>query len=147
MAPASSSVRRGLLRVRSSSSSVRIGGRRWMVKESAPTPLTMAVETIAFMPWMSVTTVTIEVTATMLPSTVMNDRSLFAQMALSAIRTDSRICDMPLARALAALLGCGGRRRDDGLAGLLQADDLPVGQLAHRRERPGDHLIARRKSR
>jgi hypothetical protein len=41
----------------------------------------IAVVTYAFMPWMSDTTVTIDVTATMLPSTVMNDRSLFAQMA------------------------------------------------------------------
>ena len=56
-----------------------------MVNESAPTSLTMASDTIAFMPWMSVTTVTIDVTATMLPSTVMNDRSLLAQMACSAI--------------------------------------------------------------
>ena len=77
------------MRVRSSSSSLRIGGSRWMVNESAPTSLTIAVETIAFMPWISVTTVTIEVTATTLPSTVMNERSLFAQMACSAMRTDS----------------------------------------------------------
>ena len=60
-----------------------------MVNESAPTSLTIAVETIEFMPWISVTTVTIDVTATTLPSTVMNERSLFAQMACSAMRTDS----------------------------------------------------------
>ena len=48
---------------------------------SAPMSLTIASATIPFMPWMSVTTVTIDVTATMLPSTVMNDRSLLAQMA------------------------------------------------------------------
>ena len=91
MPSASSSVSSGLLRVRSSSSSLRMGGRRWMVNESAPTSLTMAVETIAFMPWISDTTVTIDVTATMLPSTVMNERSLFAQMACSAMRIDSKI--------------------------------------------------------
>ena len=48
--------------------------------------------TIAFMPWISDTTVTIDVTATMLPSTVMNDRSLLAQMACSAI--DDRFEDL-----------------------------------------------------
>ena len=52
----------------------------------------MASDTMAFMPWMSVTTVTIEVTATMLPSTVMNERSLFAQIAWSAMTTESKIC-------------------------------------------------------
>ena len=51
----------------------------------------MAFDTIAFMPWISDTTVTIDVTATMLPSTVMNDRSLLAQMACSAMTMDSRI--------------------------------------------------------
>ncbi len=81
----------GLLRVLSSSSSDRTGGRRWMMKESAPTSLTMALDTIEFMPWISETTVTIDVTATMLPSTVMNDRSLLAQMACRAIAMDSRI--------------------------------------------------------
>ena len=43
----------GLLRVRSSSSSLRMGGWRWIVNESAPTSLTIAVDTMAFMPWMS----------------------------------------------------------------------------------------------
>ena len=33
------------------------------------------------MPWMSDTTAMIEMTATMLPSTVRNERSLFAQIA------------------------------------------------------------------
>ena len=37
------------------------------------------------MPWMSDTTAMIDVTATMLPSTVRNDRSLLLQIALSAI--------------------------------------------------------------
>ena len=47
--------------------------------------------TDAFSPWISDTTAMIEVTATMLPSTVMNDRSLRDQIASSAIATDSRI--------------------------------------------------------
>jgi hypothetical protein len=62
-----------------------------MVNASAPTSVTMAFDTIAFMPWISDTTVTIDVTATMLPSTVMNDRSLLVQMDRSAIAIDSRI--------------------------------------------------------
>ncbi len=98
MASASSIVRIGLLRVRSSSSSLRIGGWRWIVNESAPTSLMIAVETMAFMPWISVTTVTMDVTATMFPSTVMNERSLFAQMAPSAMKTDSRIWFMRFRR-------------------------------------------------
>ena len=98
MASASSIVRIGLLRVRSSSSSLRMGGWRWIVKESAPTSLMIAVETMAFIPWIRVTTVTIDVTATMFPSTVMNERSLFAQMAESAMKTDSRIWFMRFRR-------------------------------------------------
>src|SRR3954451_1277160 len=62
-----------------------------MVNESAPTSLTIAVETIEFIPWISDTTVTIDVTATMLPSTVMNERSLFDQTAPSAMPIDSKI--------------------------------------------------------
>jgi hypothetical protein len=80
IASPSATVMSGLLRFRSSSSSLKIGGRRWTVNESAPISLTMASATMPFMPWINVTTVTIDVTATMLPSTVMNDRSLFAQM-------------------------------------------------------------------
>src|SRR5689334_24568558 len=91
MASASSSVTRGLLRVRSSSSAVRTGGRRWTVNASAPTSVTIAFETIAFIPWISDTTVTIDVTATMLPRTVMNDRSLLAQMDRRASAIDSKI--------------------------------------------------------
>ena len=66
-------------------------GVRCTTNVSAPTRPTMAPETVAFNPWMSDTTVTIEVTATMLPSTVRNDRSLFAQMECSAIQIDSKI--------------------------------------------------------
>ena len=43
------------------------------------------------MPWISDTTAMIEVTATMLPSTIMNERSLFAQMEQSASPMASRI--------------------------------------------------------
>ena len=68
--------------------SVRTTGMRWIVKESAPTSDTMASVTEAFSPWMSDTTAMIDVTATMLPSTVMNERSLLAQMACSAIAAD-----------------------------------------------------------
>ena len=42
------------------------------------------------MPWTSDTTAMIDVTATMLPSTVMNDRSLLDQIACSAIVAASR---------------------------------------------------------
>ena len=44
--------------------------------------------TEAFSPWISDTTAMIDVTATMLPSTVMNDRSLVAQIASSAMTAD-----------------------------------------------------------
>ena len=63
-----------------------------MLNESAPAWLRIASLTDAFRPWMSDTTAMIDVTATMLPSTVMNDRSLAAQMASSAMPADSRTC-------------------------------------------------------
>src|SRR5438874_8873860 len=50
----------------------------------------MASSTEAFSPWISETTAMMDVTATMLPSTVMNDRSLAAQIAASAIIADSK---------------------------------------------------------
>jgi hypothetical protein len=40
----------------------------------------MAFETIAFIPWMRETTVTIDETATIFPRTVISDRSLLLQM-------------------------------------------------------------------
>ena len=43
------------------------------------------------MPWISDTTAMIDVTATMLPSTIMNERILFAQMDESAMPMASRI--------------------------------------------------------
>jgi len=45
IADASISVMRGLLRVRSSSSCVRMTGKRWIVKLSAPTSETIALVT------------------------------------------------------------------------------------------------------
>ena len=62
IASASRIVRRGLLRTFSKSSSLRVMPYRSTTNESAPTSETIADETIAFMPWMSDTTVTIEVT-------------------------------------------------------------------------------------
>ena len=44
----------------------------------------MASDTYASIPWMSDTTAMMDVTATMLPSTIMKERSLFAQIELSA---------------------------------------------------------------
>ena len=81
---------RGLLRTLSNSSSLRVIGNCWMLNESAPAWLRIASLTDAFSPWISDTTAMIDVTATMLPSTVMNDRSLAAQIASSAISADSR---------------------------------------------------------
>ena len=63
---------------------------RWMVKLSTPTSETIASVTVAFIPCTSDTTAMIDVTATMLPSTVRNDRSLFDQIALSAMPAASR---------------------------------------------------------
>ena len=62
-----------------------------MLKESAPASSRIACLTDALSPWISDTTAMIDVTATMLPSTVMNDRSLADQIAASAIFADSMI--------------------------------------------------------
>ena len=105
----SSTLMRGLLRTRSSSSALRTTGMRWIVKLSAPTSVTIAFVTYAFIPWMSETTAMIDVTATMFPRTVRNDRSLFVQMAFSAMPTASRNWFMPEGPAL--LLGRAGRDR------------------------------------
>ena len=81
---------------------------RWMVNLSAPTSEMIASVTYAFIPWTSDTTAMIDVTATMLPSTVRNDRSLFAQIAPSAMLAASR-------NWFTACLGRRGRRRAVGL--------------------------------
>ena len=67
---------------------------RWMVNESAPRSDTIASVTAAFTPVISATTVMIDDTATMLPSSVSIDLSLLAQIDDSASMTDSNSCDM-----------------------------------------------------
>ena len=57
---------------------------------SAPIEDWMASLTLAFSPWTRDTTAIIDVTATMLPSTVSSDRSLFAQIACSAMVAASK---------------------------------------------------------
>ena len=81
---------RGFARIRSNSSSLKAIGNCWTLNESAPAWLRMASWTAALSPWISDTTAMIDVTATMLPSTVMNDRSLAAQIAASAMPAASR---------------------------------------------------------
>src|SRR4026208_2505007 len=61
-----------------------------MLNESEPAWLRIADLTDAFNPWMSDTTAMIDVTATILPSTVISERSLADQMALSAMAAASR---------------------------------------------------------
>src|SRR3954468_799986 len=116
MASASGSVMSGFARTRSMSSSVRVNGTRSIVNASAPTWLTIAFDTIAFMPWMSETTVTIDITATMLPSTVISDRSLLLQIDCSASQIDSPSC--------------------------IHLDGGSVGDLPDGVEGAGDHLVA-----
>jgi len=64
---------------------------RWITNESAPRSDTIASLTAPLTPVISATTVMIDDTATMLPSSVSNERSLFAQMDDSASRMDSTI--------------------------------------------------------
>src|SRR5690349_17214492 len=90
MARRSSRVTRGLPRTFSNSSSLRVIGNCWMLNESAPAWFRIACFTDALSPWISDTTAIIEVTATMLPRTVMNDRSFADQMASSAMSEDSQ---------------------------------------------------------
>ena len=82
------------MRIRSKSSSFCVMPIRWMVNESAPRSETIASVTAAFTPVISATTVMIDDTATMLPSSVSIDLSLLAQIDASASRTDSKICDI-----------------------------------------------------
>src|SRR5690242_15332784 len=85
------------------------------------------------MPRISDTTAMIEVTATMLPSTVMNDRSLPAQMAESARRTASmNFC----------MTACCRRRASGPVLRLLGLHRVALLQVSHRIERAGDHLVA-----
>ena len=93
-ASASSIVTSGLLRIRSKSSSFCVMPIRWIVNESAPRSETIASVTAAFTPVISATTVMIDDTATMLPSSVSIDLSLLAQIDAAPASTDSNSCDM-----------------------------------------------------
>src|SRR5687767_9499365 len=68
----------------------------------------------------------IDDTATMLPSSVSNDRSLFAQIDPSASLTDSKIWNI----ASAALRWIG------------HLNEIPVKHIPYRIKRSGDHAIA-----
>src|SRR5476649_244211 len=129
----SSSEMRGLPRTLSNSSSLRVTGNCWMLNESAPAWLRIADFTDAFSPWIIDTTAMIEVTATMLPSTVMNDRSLADQIASSAIIADSKILFMP---------GRLGHPRDLFFHLVVDLDQIAVCHAADRIVRPRDHLVA-----
>src|SRR4029078_5758839 len=80
----------GLERTLSNSSSLRVIGNCSTANESAPAWLRICCLTEAFRPWISETTAIIDVTATMLPRTVMKDRSLADQIASRAIFADSQ---------------------------------------------------------
>src|ERR1051325_2321907 len=110
---------RGFARTFSNSSSLLVIGNCWMLNESAPAWLRIAALTDAFRPWMSDTTAMIDVTATMLPSTVMNDRSLADQIASSAISADSAKFVMGLVGVvgLVGLVGLADRTGQAGQAG------------------------------
>ncbi len=97
------------------------GPRRW---RPSPPPFT---------PWMSATTVMIDDTATMLPSSVSIDRSLLAQIDASASLTDSQ--NLLHARSVRTTVTGGG-------AGRVLAHRIAVEQVAHRVERAGDHPVA-----
>src|SRR5262252_7589696 len=103
---------RGLERTFSNSSSLRVIGNCWMLNESAPAWLRIACFTDAFRPWISDTTAMIDVTATMLPSTVMNDRSLADQIASRAISADSAKLRMGRVGLVGRVSQAGRIRRD-----------------------------------
>src|SRR4051812_41416485 len=109
-----------------------------MVKLSAPTPDTMALVTYPFMPWISDTTAMIDVTATMFPRTVRNDRSLFAQMALIARPTASQKSCMS-DEAEGILLG---RSSAGSARGRFDFHRAAIAQFPDRREWTDDDLIA-----
>src|SRR5581483_2526580 len=137
IARASKTEMRGLLRTFSNSSSLRVIGNCWMLNESAPAWFRIAAFTDAFSPWMSDTTAMIDVTATMLPRTVMNDRSFALQIASSAMRADSQNWLFiaaparlrPLLQRLFRLLR-------------VQLHRVAVRHAAHRVVGTGDHLVA-----
>jgi hypothetical protein len=88
-ANASLAVTRGFRHIRSRSASLVVNGARMTVNVSTLRNDTTASFTLALIPCTSETTAMIEATATMLPSTVMNDRSLLAQIAFKAIEIAS----------------------------------------------------------
>ena len=90
IAAASSSVIRGLLACFWKSSSDNEIPNCCTEKVSTPMPDWIASFTLALSPCTSDTTAMIDVTATMLPRTVRNERSLLAQMADRAIDAASR---------------------------------------------------------
>ena len=112
-----------------------------MLNESAPAWLRIADLTDAFSPWISDTTAMIEVTATMLPSTVMNDRSLADQIASSAITTDSKNLLMVGRASGGAVLAA-----QPALLGVIHLHRIAIGHRAHRVVRPGDDLVADREA-
>src|SRR5262249_4166484 len=124
----SSSVPRGFERTFSNSSSLRVIGNCWMLNESAPAWLRIASLTDAFSPWISDTTAMIDVTATMLPSTVMNDRSLEDQIASSAMSADSM--NLFMAPGPALLLGL-----------VIHLHEIAVCHPADGIVRSGDHFV------
>src|SRR5262245_7615641 len=100
----------------------------------------MADLTDAFRPWMSDTTAMIDVTATMLPSTVMNDRSFAVQMASSAMLAASRNLFITKLQALAfdswllQLLSQKPRvksQKPKASSGHFQLDEIAVDHPAH----------------
>src|SRR5215510_11536278 len=120
---------RGLLRTLSNSSSLRVIGNCWMLNESAPAWLRMASLTDALSPWINDTTAMIDVTATMLPSTVMNDRSLEDQIASRAMSADSM--NLFMAPGPALLLGL-----------VIHLHQITVCHPADGIVRSGDHFVA-----
>src|SRR5580765_7235983 len=104
-----------------------------MLNESAPAWLRMASLTDAFSPWISDTTAMIDVTATMFPRTVMNDRSLEDQIASSAMSADSMNLFMTQGQeGLAPLLFCL----------VIHSHHIAVGHATNRVVRSGDDLVA-----
>src|SRR6266851_1484870 len=93
---------------------------------------------------MSDTTAMMDVTATMLPSTVMNDRSFDDQMASSAIIADSNSlfiappADLPDSPDAPDLLG---------LLPVVHFHQIPICHPAHRVVGTGDHLVTRLQAR
>ena len=97
---------------------------------------------------MSATTVMIDDTATMLPSSVSSERSLFAQIELSASRTDSKIWDHAVDRITPRRLRASKPERGylcgcaDCPGGVFDLHEIAVVQIAHRVERAGDDAVA-----